>query len=295
MGFGVTPPSLVIPPPCPTHLTKTPAHDRIIKPTTARAATTLTIRRSSFFLSFPGDCCDTCCTLVTGTACASAANAVGATSDATCTACEQGTISPSGSTSVSSCVGTCPAGFTGPAGNCVECVSNTYKSESGSTACTPCGENYVSGSGQATCKCVAGFTRIDCVCTVCPANSASPEGSVAKEACVCVLGYTPGGSGWVKCAAGKYGAGAGSCSSCPAATFSTTEGATSDATCGKCDGNANSPIASSVATACRCNQGYTGINGASCNSCDVGTYKTLIIIDLPFGFPINNIISLVGP
>jgi hypothetical protein len=62
----------------------------------------------------------------------------------------------------------------------------------------------------------------------------------------------------------------GACQGCAPGTYSGAAGA---AHCIACPANSNSLNESTTATACECNAGYTGANGAACSGCVAGTYK----------------------
>ena len=65
--------------------------------------------------------------------------------------------------------------------------------------------------------------------------------------------------------------------------------------CSDCHSNSNSPAGTMSSSACTCNSGFTNTtrqNRGTCTGCAPGLE---IILDLPFGFPINNIISLCAP
>ena len=77
------------------------------------------------------------------------------------------------------------------------------------------------------------------------------------------------------CVAGKYKATKGTtdCHECEAGTYSTTVAATSPETCQECPANSASPEGSSAVGECKCNAGFTGPDGGSCEECLAGTYK----------------------
>jgi len=147
---------------------------------------------------------------------------------------------------------TCPTGQYLPdlsATSCVACVAAKYKATTGTEAC------------------------IDC-----PASSTSPTGSSALSSCTCNTGFTgPDGGSCTACAAGKYKTTTGSvaCLDCGAGKYSTSTGATLEATCLACPSYSNSPSASASLSMCTCNVGFTGPEGGSCTACVAGKYKTL--------------------
>ena len=78
----------------------------------------------------------------------------------------------------------------------------------------------------------------------------------------------------LECSAGAYlSDDEKECVLCGTATYSVTPGATQASTCKGCPENSNSPLGSSVATACTCNAGFSGPNGFACIQCVAGKYK----------------------
>jgi len=63
------------------------------------------------------------------------------------------------------------------------------------------------------------------------------------------------------------------CTVCPTATYSAFVGAGSLVQCNACPVKTNSPVASTVASSCRCNAGHTG---QACAACVEGTYKEVM-------------------
>ena len=87
-------------------------------------------------------------------------------------------------------------------------------------------------------------------CTVCPANSQSPSGSIASSSCICHQGFT--------------GPDGGSCTICEANTYKSVTGS---ASCTACPANSQSPSGSIAQTACVCNAGFVGQLGGPCSAC----------------------------
>jgi hypothetical protein len=116
---------------------------------------------------------------------------VAATTATTCLACPANSNSPSMSSAAMACK--CNAGYTGPDGGpCTACIAGSYKTTTGSTACTSC--PTFSGSICAICG-----TSVNCMCTgytdsVCTACvSASAPASTRADACVCGPGMYDAG------------------------------------------------------------------------------------------------------
>jgi hypothetical protein len=190
-----------------------------------------------------------------------------------------------GSTRITDCK--CNAGFSGPdgdSGTCVACVAGKYKSVIGSSACLDCPVGKHSDTIEAT--------DIS-TCESCPADSTTTSsGSTQQSQCLCNIGYKgPDGGTCESCAAGKYKSALGSaeCTQCEAGKHSASSGATSigactncavntyssadNSQCTACPSHSGSVESSSSVTDCKCNAGFTGPDGVTCNACSSGTYK----------------------
>jgi hypothetical protein len=121
-------------------------------------------------------------------------------------------------------------------------------------------------------------------------------GSTVRSDCHCEFGYYTNrigqaDSSCTKCAVGTFNdrLNQETCSKCPAGTFSNVETATSAETCQICtvgysaDGQSQCdacPLNSAtlepgaeVLQDCKCNKGYTGADGGTCEHCAAGKYK----------------------
>ena len=142
-------------------------------------------------------------------------------------------------------------------------------------------------------------------CIMCPYYATSNPGSTKESDCFCM----PGGTrevgicdscfGCWQCARGKYKWDPGdapcddcpagtwlnregvntpsSCWKCPPNTYSTSLGAVVQSVCISCPANSASPLASDEQTDCKCNTGWTGVDGGTCVAlalCVAGKYKT---------------------
>lgn len=154
-----------------------------------------------------------------------------------CSACDTAASSDAGSTSVEHC--TCNLGYAGEPGDaCVACEPGTYRENSSSYICESCpldtyNVDYASDS--------------DAACTACPASTSALTGSRSQLACVCDPGFfytlqpatadTAAFFACTPCAAGSYAEAknTSSCDLCAAGKFSTSVGATTEATCSLCD------------------------------------------------------------
>jgi len=185
-----------------------------------------------------------------------------------CQTCPSNSASPAGSMAIGACV--CNAGFAGANGAlCTQCGAGTYES---GDVCQTCPSNSLSAAGSMAieaCKCNAGFGGANgALCTQCGAGTYESgdvcascpldSNSVAQStSCVCNTGFMAGNAGKCvskACAANEY--------------FSD-----SLVSCENCPASSTSPSDSTAASACVCNAGYIGANGAACSICDGGTYK----------------------
>ncbi len=181
----------------------------------------------------------------------------------------------------------CNAGYTGNNGEyCAACVRGKYKMITGPATCISCVANTYS-------TVLASITGADCAS--CPTSSQSPQSSSALAACICNMGYTGAGGSSVgqavpceACAAGKFKTTNGSavCTDCVANTYSTVVAATIN-TCVGCPVYMQSAVASALITECRCNRGYTGLDGDRCTGCTAGKYKTTVGTNLCTDCPAN--------
>jgi hypothetical protein len=149
----------------------------------------------------------------------------------------------------------CNAGYTGPDGG---------KTEAGLSTCSPC--------QPGTYKTVVGSPA----CSVCVPHAHS---ILAATSCFCNAGYTgdadEAGTRCSPCAGGTYKGVTGSavCLVCAEGYYS--EEAAASVRCLRCANNSFSPAASSDASQCLCNVGYTGPDGGPCEACEAGKYKNV--------------------
>ena len=179
---------------------------------------------------------------------------VGATTDSTCISCPAGTTSPAGS---SQCTAPgCPAGFTGlDAQSCVSCAAGKYKAAVSFEACSDCGAGQYSTTVGAT---------VASTCIACPANS-QPATGTAASSCLCYAGFRLHN---------------GACAACPHGTFKEAVGNASlqgegcalyydCCACGVSRWTVDSGTVNSQDCVC-----IAGYEGAACESCAVGFFKT---------------------
>jgi len=204
-----------------------------------------------------------------------------------CQACPVSAESPAGSTALASCQ--CSPGYVGVnGGTCTQCYAGQYKPLKGPQACTVCSNASYSGAFAAT--------SIS-TCTPCPAHSLAWAGSTALTDCHCDTGYYTQGIGLSSvnctlCTPGTWNSelGALACSKCTAGQYSVTPGATARESCltcpngysaeGRsqcepCTGNATSLPGSGLITDCKCDPGYSGPDGGTCQFCIAGKFKPL--------------------
>jgi len=102
------------------------------------------------------------------------------------------------------------------------------------------------------------------------------QGSLSAEECSCSPGYT--GSGRSSCAfcqtcTYKITPGDAVCTACENGKYSGTAAATESSVCQTCPSNSNAPASSTSNSDCKCNAGWSGVNGDTCAHCDEGKYK----------------------
>lgn len=181
---------------------------------------------------------------------------------------------------------------------CEQCNPGYYSAAEGATSqstCKECGTGFITDNANTVCnKCTAGtFKDTSKLCSTCPTNTESPEGSNSISACNCMKGATgQNGAACTLCEAGKYkdyvGGGAyvgitwvpPVCDNCPAAKYSSSTGLQSESSCISCNLYSYSPAGSTAKSGCTCNAGSTGPDGAAtyswnpwCILCVAGKYK----------------------
>ena len=183
--------------------------------------------------------------------------ATAAIANTTCVSCPANTVSAIGSGVLTACK--CDLGYTSPSGDglaCDACVQGTYKTGTGSVACTLCGPGKYSGA----------VAKTDAVCTDCLANeNTNATGKVQRADCRCNPGYTgEDGTHCYACALGTYKTvlGPEDCTLCAQNRYSITPFSTTGANCLACPTSSQSPTGSSAKAACICNMGYTGPGGS---------------------------------
>lgn len=211
--------------------------------------------------------------------------ALARTASADCLGCPDFSLSLQASDELTDCQ--CQSGYFGAnGGTCSECYAGKFKSLKGPQDCDLCPNGTYSGVFAAT---------SDGVCAACQANSLSWSGSTVLTDCKCDSGFFTENFGKPTaycrtCGNGTYNThlNATACSKCAAGLYSTAIGAKTGevclkcmsgfsgegyAQCDACPPNATAKIASSVITDCKCNPGYTGPDGGTCESCVTGKYK----------------------
>lgn len=178
---------------------------------------------------------------------------------------------------------------------CEACVSDTFKDDWGPADCTSCGtaqQSPAASVAEGDCSCNAGYKHEDelvcvaCVsdryqpetgkasCLNCPAHSHTLHNtSTALADCICDIGFSgPDGGACTACVPGSYKelAGNASCSSCPADQY---QPATNAAACLQCHDDAFSEAGSERLENCKCNSGYTQVEGPACSACFAGKFS----------------------
>jgi hypothetical protein len=176
-------------------------------------------------------------------------------------------VAPKGSDELSDCK--CIAGYFGvDGGPCAKCQANYFCL--GGTNQTWCGvgSESVAGSDEASdCSCSVGFfgSHGKDQCEVCPPNSycsGSPSCTSIGQteldfSCVCLPRY--------------FGSNNSICNPCNVDHY--CEGGEVQSTC---PDSSTAVENSRSITACKCLQGFTGVDGATCDQCAAGTYKPSI-------------------
>ena len=191
------------------------------------------------------------------------------------------------SAAVTDCL--CDAGSfrqTDAPGECELCAAGHFKNESGPAACLPCGVSSTSSPDRVFCECDAGHTSSPPnsavsapVCQACAAHTfkealgqqacddcgthmQSLQGSTLQSQCLCKEGFAFTGlyDTCIACEAGKYKA--------------TVSNGLDGSDCLACAADSFSRNASTNASDCSCNAGFSpGIYQEGCNYCDPGYFK----------------------
>tara|TARA_Y100000389_G_C17466548_1_gene526194 strand:- start:512 stop:4432 length:3921 start_codon:yes stop_codon:yes gene_type:complete len=152
---------------------------------------------------------------------------------------------------------------------CRACEAGKYKEGYNNDPCTNCAAGYTSPSRSTTAD----------ACVINAAFETANSCEFFEGSCQCKAGYY----GFIPycraCAAGKFqmSLGFADCLNCPAGTYSTTEGATSDTVCQLCSSVANTASSSigSGATSCACKRGYVwNTVSNACDACASGTFMS---------------------
>lgn len=211
--------------------------------------------------------------------------ALARTANTDCLGCPANSLSLQASDELTDCQ--CKSGYFGANGStCSECYAGKFKPLKGPQDCDLCPNGTYSGVFAAT---------SDGVCNACQANSLSWAGSTVLTDCHCNSGFFTENFGKPTvycrtCGNGTYNTrlNATACSKCAAGLYSTAIGAKTGEVCLKCMSGfsgegyaqcdacppyATAQIASSVITDCKCNPGYTGPDGGTCEECATGKFK----------------------
>ena len=171
----------------------------------------------------------------------------------------------------------------GGTSSCGSCAAGTYNTGTGSSSCTTCPAGYYCTGGSNKTVCPAGTYRTTTggtalsSCTTCPAGSYC-TGGTNKTACPAgTYRSSTGGTALSSCTACSAGtsssAGATSCSTCAAGTYTDTTGKSSCTTCPAgyyCTGGTNKTVC--PAGTYRTSTGGTALS--SCTTCPAGSYCT---------------------
>ena len=188
-----------------------------------------------------------------------------------CDVCPDNTTSFQGAATRSECI--CDRGYTlihqdTVFNSCVSCTTGMYKNSTGSAGCTACPYNTFSGE----------FSAVSITtCSVCPENTATVyDGRSSIKDCLCIAGYKLENGSCTPCNVGKYKNITSSvveCTLCPQNTYSNTSAA---AYCAHCPGNSVSDPGSTSLDSCKCDVGFSGLDGGLCTKCAADHYKNNI-------------------
>ena len=201
--------------------------------------------------------------------------------------------SPAGSTAVSDCYVTCPAGtYAFNTSLCLDCPQNMDTASSSEYSasrdmiddckCSPGHASSGSGSSKSCEVCAIGTYKdniADEDCTVCPADtSTEATGSDSEKLCVCSPGVSGSGGGQfavcVQCAKGKFKktVGTGQCKACSEGTFSDDIGST---TCTLCPaGKFENSKGKSACQLCLAGKYQSSTGSSHCIRCEPGKYAS---------------------
>ena len=211
--------------------------------------------------------------------------ALARTASSDCLGCPDFSLSLQASDQLTDCE--CQSGYFGAnGGTCSECYAGKFKPLKGPQDCDLCPNGTYSGVFAAT---------SNGVCDACQENSLSWAGSTVLTDCKCDSGFFTENFGTPTvycrtCGNGTYNThlNATACSKCAAGLYSTAIGAKTGEVCLKCTSgfsgegyaqcdacppHATAEIASSFLTDCKCNPGYTGPDGGTCEECVTGKFK----------------------
>lgn len=153
---------------------------------------------------------------------------------------------------------------------CTECEAGTYKSTVGYGSCDSCDIDTFSGNAATYCR-------------FCDADTEGTDSETGQTSCKCLPGFTRVSSQCQPCVAGHYktitdDAACIACTTCHAVTQaeSTICSAMQDRTCVGCQPH-SAQHGRHTALHCTCNAGYEFSNNpAVCAACDIGKHKTLV-------------------
>ena len=197
--------------------------------------------------------------------------------------------------------------------NCISCVAGTYSDVLGLSSCLQCGQGKfstvpASQSSNDCANCGAGkysstlAANANSFCLNCVAGKYSTAPVLTKETDCQACGQgkyslTQGAHALSFCLdcqrgtfSGALGLSTNSCTKCDAGKYSNTPAAISIGTClncqigtyciigsateATCPSNTSSAAQSISVTKCICKSGYFGSNGAACQACPTGKYKS---------------------
>jgi hypothetical protein len=193
-------------------------------------------------------------------------NSTRRTTGAACISCPKYTTTRyEGSSLLSDCI--CEPGYYNGSSSfdCLPCPLGSYKDAAGTGGCTLCAPSTYNPTTAGS------FLG---ACLPCPFGSNSLAGSNSSDQCICIAGYgledycMPCGPGEFSTDQDMF------CRKCPNNTYSSTLGAISSSTCLPCSSNSFTTGPGAVQAAdCKCDFGFSGLDGGTCTICQPGTYS----------------------
>lgn len=164
------------------------------------------------------------------------------------------------------------------------CAGGTYKTSSGSDACTPCHDNSVSPAGSTSadaCLCEKGYRKIGANCQFCDFGEYKDTIGDATSCSICEFGTTlqiaSTSVDQCLCNPGTYKVSGDpfQCDVCPVGSYTDTQNTATE--CTQCpDNTLTNGLAKQNINDCLCTYDFTGPDGGTCVACESGKYKSTL-------------------